>query len=62
MTARTSEPKPEPVRQAVFTETGKVTSIPGEDLERPQLEEQGDLFTWQETEEAAKRWKGDDEK
>ena len=50
--------KPKLVRQAAFTDDGRITSVPRQATERPEFEEQADLFTWQKTEEDAKKWKG----
>jgi len=50
--------KPKLVRQATFTDDGRITSVPGRLTERAEFEEQADLWTWQKTEDDEKKWKG----
>lgn len=44
------------IRQSTFTPDGRITTVSAA-TENPELEEQGDLWTWQETEAKAKAWK-----
>ena len=43
--------------QAMFTPEGRITAIPTKLTENPQLERQGSIFNWQETEARLDQWK-----
>ena len=47
------------VRQTAFRDDGSITDLPARNEEQPQMEQQESLFTYQETEQKLRQWKGD---
>ena len=48
--------------QAMFTPEGRITAIPTKLTEHPQLEQQGNIFNWEETEARLDQWQAEKEK